>query len=211
MHSFKGVTLALPAVAAVATVVGALATSGAALGADYFTHCTVSNGKARGYVTVTSFDSIEVNGQVTLYVFDEDGDQIDRDSGYEYEYIYHDTELVRETDVDEDAASCSLDVSGAVDDPNPPPPPPPPTIRYTAFCRIVDGEAQGWVTVHDFAALTIDGYVKFYVFDEDGDVIDDDSSYEYEYIYHDTELVDSLSVDDEARSCAFDVSAAIRP
>lgn len=209
MHSFKHVSASVLATGAL-LVSGALTMGSAAFGADFFTHCTVSNGKAHGYVTVTSYDSIEVNGQVTLYIYDEDGDQIDRDTGYEYEYIYHDTELVREASVDDDAESCTFDVSGAAYDDDDTPPPPPPPVRYTAFCKIKDGKAEGWVTVHDYAALTIDGYIKFYVFDEDGDVTQDDSSYEYEYIYHDTELVDSISVDDDAKTCAFDVSGAIK-
>jgi hypothetical protein len=177
------------------------------LAVDYQEFCEIQDGKAYGYVAVTSYDSLTISGYVTFHIYDEDGDLIDEENEYEYEYIYHDTEVVSEIDVDNDASWCSFDVSDAIEDPNPTPDPGP--VDFSTRCLIEDGQAKGYVTVHSYDSLTISGNVMFRIYDEDGDLIDEEEEYEYEYIYHDTELVSETNVDDEARWCSFDISQAI--
>lgn len=183
--------------------------AGTAFGVDYQTFCTIEAGKAKGYVSVTSYDSLTISGYVTFRTFDEDGDLIDTERTYEYAYIYHDTELVSEVDVDRDARFCSFDVSQAVDDDDDDDTPPPPNpADYNTHCEIRNGTAYGYVTVRS-GALTVSGWVTLRIFDEDGDQIDEERSYEYEYIYSDTRLVTEEDVDDDARFCSLDVSEAV--
>ncbi len=80
----------------------------------YHTHCVIEKGQAKGFVTTEKWKSATVSGTVTFVIFDEDWDEIDRDSSYEYEYIYNDTEQIDETSVSSDARFCSFDVSGAI-------------------------------------------------------------------------------------------------
>jgi hypothetical protein len=180
--------------------------SAPAMAVSYQEFCEIEAGTAKGYVSVTSTDALTISGTVTFRFYDGGGNLIDTESGYEYEYIYNDTELVAEERAPAQASRCTFDVSAAVDNDgggangN---------VDYTAYCEIENGVAKGYVTVNSTAALTIAGTVTLRFFAADGRLIDTESGYEYEYIYNDTELVAEEQAPSGTRWCTFDVAAAV--
>jgi hypothetical protein len=176
---------------------------------NYQTFCEIEGNMAKGYVSVTSFEALTISGNVTFTFYDADSDRIATETNYEYEYIYHDTELVSEDRAPINARRCTFDVSQAVDNNDEDDDGNNSNVNYTAFCEIANGRGMGYVTVHSFDSLTIAGTVVMRFYDVDGDLVDTESGYEYEYIYHDTELVAEEDAPSDARWCTFDVSAAI--
>jgi hypothetical protein len=81
-----------------------------------FTTCQIRDGRAYGYFHLRSQSSMSFSGKVWFTIYDEDGDEIDR----EWEtaiviVIGRDPELVEDIRVDDDAYSCYLDVSEAIE------------------------------------------------------------------------------------------------
>ena len=79
---------------------------------------------------------------------------------------------------------------------------------YRTHCNIVDGEAQGWVVVDRFASIEYDGDVTFIFYDEDWDIIDEDTSWDWHWHYSGADLAETEDAPDDAVACDFDISAA---
>lgn len=170
----------------------------------FTTSCEIRDGNAYGYVH-NSGDSFEIDGTIWFYLFDEDGDLIDKEDDYEYEFVSsRSTEEIDHTRADSRAKSCSFNVDSAIQDH-------PPQPRYTTRCDLRDGVAFGYVNnLGD--AFEIDGTIWFYFYDDDGNQIDDEDDYEYEYVSsRSTEEIDHTRAPSRAARCSFDIRGAIKP
>src|ERR1700752_4362023 len=79
-------------------------------------------------------------------------------------------------------------------------------VSYTTTCEMRDGKATGYIqNMRD--AFTVDGTLLFHFYDCNGNFLDTEDEYEYEYVSAGTtEEIDNTSTYSRACSCVFDVT-----
>ncbi len=83
---------------------------------------------------------------------------------------------------------------------------------YRTTCRIVDGEAKGYIQFENPSSTSFSGKAWFYQYNDNGDQVANDSTTVGAVIVgHDLEYVDEVSADSDATSCSFDVGEIIGP
>jgi len=83
-------------------------------GTTYSTSCVIEDGEAKGFVHTDG--SLSFSGKVYIYQYDESHREVEK--GWEIAIVIvvgQDSEFVADTDADDDAVSCYLDITEAVD------------------------------------------------------------------------------------------------
>lgn len=183
---------------------------------SYTTSCEIKNGTAYGYVHNLR-EHFEIDGTVWFYFYDTTGRFISSEDEYEYEYVSsRSTEEIEYTTAPGGTCSCIFDIKEAIKTPQAAAPAPTPvpatpkTPTYTTSCEIKNGTAYGYVN-NLRESFEIDGKVWFYFYDAQGNVLDSEDEYEYEYVSsQSTEEIEYTTAPARACSCQFDVAGAIK-
>jgi hypothetical protein len=81
---------------------------------------------------------------------------------------------------------------------------------YTTHCEISAGKANGYATTKKYKSLTVSGNVRFIFYDNNYEIVDEDKTYSYHYMYDASELIESVRVPRNATRCFFDISEAVK-
>lgn len=174
----------------------------------YSTDCIIKNGRAYGYVTPAKYSHLTIQGNVKFIFLDDDLDEIDTDTTYEYEYVTG-REEIEDVRAPRNAYRCIFDVSHATDAEPTSQSSTPSTGGAVGFCEVRNGVASVYVKPPKFESVTVSGYITVHFYDEDGDEEDKETDYVYAYTYNDAELVEEYNVDDDIYSCSVDLSEAL--
>jgi hypothetical protein len=181
----------------------------AAAAPRYSTRCEIREGTGYGYVTNHGRERLRLRGRIYWYFYDEDGDEVDDDRDRISERISRgDTELVDEEDAPDDAVSCAIDVSEAVEaeeeeeeeDGN-----------FSASCQLEDGRGVGYITVRDTSSIRFRGRVTYYFYDSRGRETDRERDrISVRVRRNQRERVGDVDAPSDAVSCSLDISETER-
>ncbi|MDA9563837.1 hypothetical protein N9R81_04080 [Flavobacteriales bacterium] len=176
--------------------------------ANYSTSCVIRDGDAIGIVQ-NHGTGFSISGPVSFCFFNSSGFQTTTRTRHTNEYISHkSTEEVEDVSASATAKSCRFDISQAIEEPQPSCTKK--VIRYTTNCKIEDGKAIG--IVESFRdSFWIRGYVQYYLYDCDGDLIDVEKDRTTDLILsNDIEEINLFgSINDDACSCRFVIENAV--
>jgi hypothetical protein len=180
---------------------------------NYSPQCEIRDEIAYGSVS-NKGESFSISGDVWFYFYDCKGELVRSIREYESEFISRkSTEQIEHTKAPDRSCSCVFDITKAIEE----------NIEesvtkesivkervnYLTTCNIIDGKGKGSITSYR-ESFTIEGDVWFYFYDCDGNLIDSEDEYEYEYISsNSTEEIEETSAPSKACSCTFEVKGAI--
>lgn len=174
----------------------------------YSTDCIIKNGRAYGYVTPAKYSQLTINGDVKFIFLDDDLDEIDTDTTYEYEYVTG-REEIEDVRAPRRATRCLFDISQATDADSTGPSSTSSSGGAVGFCEVQNGVASVYVKPPKYESVTVSGYITVRFYDEDGDEEDRERDHVYAYTYDDAELIEEYDVDNDIFSCSVDLSDAL--
>jgi hypothetical protein len=171
--------------------------------ADLEPFCRIEGGDAVAYLRNNTSSSVRVSGYIHFFFYDEDHDRIwDTRTPKHASIGARSVGEIGSYGAPDDAVSCSVDVSDAIDIPQ---------QSYSTFCELrAGGEAVGFLRNQGDSSIRVSGPVTFTWYDDDGDRIWDTRTPKHATIQRgDTGEIGSYNGPDDAVSCSVDVSEAI--